>query len=420
MGGVMLDKEQFLKKYHIKEDQFNQINLPWEDLNHIYIDYESSKNNIETILDNIVKELRQCKNIHSIRARVKDSEHLIEKIIRKKIQTPEWRISIENYKNEITDIIGVRVICLFKKNMQEINKYIQKLEYESTGKIEVNIRKGDDERPYSNIGVIKVRKTGYRSIHYNYKVQDIRGKKIICEIQLRTIFEEAWGEIDHTIRYPYLQDDPHLNDYFKVLNRLSGLADEMTNFSEDLVKLITKAKKSEEAVELNGELRRLKKELAKKDEKISKYEKELKMNRDRKRKVQSITLEPSVATLSATEQISLSPSRSVLEDSITSTLGHSISGSVGASLANSTRSALVDSVRSSLGHSISGSVGASLANSTRSALVDSVRSSLGHSISGSVGASLANSVKSSAAICSKCNTVNFRPNHVCSKCGNLL
>lgn len=266
----MLDKIKFLEKYHIKEKEFEKCNVLWDELTKIYLDYEESKDNIETILDNIVKELRKCKNIHSIRARVKDSQHLIEKIIRKKIKDPKWVVNVENYKNEITDIIGVRLICLFKKNIQEINKYIQKLELEATGKIEVNIREGDDERPYKNIGEIKVRETGYRSIHYNYKVQDIRGKKIICEIQLRTIFEEAWGEIDHTIRYPYLQDNLYLNDYFKILNGLSGLADEMTNFSEELVELIGKAKKAEKVEGLKEELRRIKKESKEKDETISK------------------------------------------------------------------------------------------------------------------------------------------------------
>lgn len=50
------------------------------------------------------------------------------------------------------------------------------------------------------------------------------------EIQGRTLFEEGWGEIDHDIVYPHNQDDEMLIEYSKMLNRLSGLADEMSSY----------------------------------------------------------------------------------------------------------------------------------------------------------------------------------------------
>ena len=54
------------------------------------------------------------------------------------------------------------------------------------------------------------------------------------EIQVRTLFEEAWGEIDHAIVYPDYQEDRLLNEYTGLLNRLSGLADEMSDFFTSL------------------------------------------------------------------------------------------------------------------------------------------------------------------------------------------
>jgi ppGpp synthetase/RelA/SpoT-type nucleotidyltranferase len=50
------------------------------------------------------------------------------------------------------------------------------------------------------------------------------------EIQGRTLFEEGWSEIDHDIVYPYHKDDELLTDYSKLLNRLAGLADEMSSY----------------------------------------------------------------------------------------------------------------------------------------------------------------------------------------------
>ena len=50
------------------------------------------------------------------------------------------------------------------------------------------------------------------------------------EIQGRTLFEEGWSEIDHDIVYKEAEDDEMLQDYSKLLNRLSGLADEMSSY----------------------------------------------------------------------------------------------------------------------------------------------------------------------------------------------
>ena len=65
----------------------------------------------------------------------------------------------------------------------------------------------------------------YRSLHYIVKY-----KGHYIEIQGRTLFEEGWGEIDHDIVYKESDDDEMLRDYSKLLNRLSGLADEMSSY----------------------------------------------------------------------------------------------------------------------------------------------------------------------------------------------
>ena len=65
----------------------------------------------------------------------------------------------------------------------------------------------------------------YRSLHYIIKY-----KGYYVEIQGRTLFEEGWGEVDHDIVYKYAEDDEMLQDYSKLPNRLSGLADEMSSY----------------------------------------------------------------------------------------------------------------------------------------------------------------------------------------------
>ena len=56
------------------------------------------------------------------------------------------------------------------------------------------------------------------------------------EIQVRTVFEEAWSEIDHIIRYPYDVDNPVLTEYLAIFNRIVGSADEMGMFIKKLKK----------------------------------------------------------------------------------------------------------------------------------------------------------------------------------------
>src|SRR5690606_1865546 len=76
-------------------------------------------------------------------------------------------------------------------------------------------------------------KFGYRSIHYIIETKPTK-QIYYAEIQVRTIFEEAWSEIDHTVRYPYNQDNTILGQLLMILNRLAGGADEMGTFIQIL------------------------------------------------------------------------------------------------------------------------------------------------------------------------------------------
>ena len=57
------------------------------------------------------------------------------------------------------------------------------------------------------------------------------------EIQGRTLFEEGWSEIDHDIVYPYYKDDEMLTEFSGLLNRLSGMADEMSSYFRKMKEL---------------------------------------------------------------------------------------------------------------------------------------------------------------------------------------
>ena len=93
-------------------------------------------------------------------------------------------------------------------------------------------KRSGDTRIYDSTQ-IEVRTGGYyRSLHYIIKYHGY-----YLEIQGRTLFEEGWSEIDHDIVYPYYKDDEMLTEFSGLLNRLSGMADEMSSYFRKMKEL---------------------------------------------------------------------------------------------------------------------------------------------------------------------------------------
>ena len=78
----MITKKAFLDKYNISTSKFKKAGVNWATLKEIYADYESRKPSFNTTANGIVESLRSLQKVHSIKFRIKDSEHLIEKIVR--------------------------------------------------------------------------------------------------------------------------------------------------------------------------------------------------------------------------------------------------------------------------------------------------------------------------------------------------
>ena len=232
----MIEQNAFFEKYNISLEQFNSTGLIWENLVEIFEDYNNCKEALQQTAIFFFNTLMKIQNVHSVRYRIKDAEHLIEKIIRKKLKDSSLDITLENYKEKITDLIGLRALHLFKSDWELINTFLVKT-YNFKETPTANYRKGDSEELinfYTEKGCkVKEHEFGYRSVHYIVETQPAKQKYFI-EIQVRTIFEEAWAEIDHTIRYPYDLENPIYLQFLLILNRLSGSADEMGSFVQFL------------------------------------------------------------------------------------------------------------------------------------------------------------------------------------------
>jgi ppGpp synthetase/RelA/SpoT-type nucleotidyltranferase len=154
---------------------------------------------------------------------LKDLEHLREKIQRK--SSTQDPITQENIFDRITDLAGVRVLHLYQAQFSQIHRAItQQLEsgdwtlYEPPTAYTWDPESQDF---FAGHGLsVEVKESLYTSIHY--VVQTRPDSTTFCEIQVRTLFEEIWGEIDHRINYPEPIDNEVCRDQIGVLARLVG------------------------------------------------------------------------------------------------------------------------------------------------------------------------------------------------------
>jgi len=117
--------------------------------------------------------------------RVKELNSFLEKVKRKQYK---------DIFNEITDLAGVRVICLYTSDIKNIERIIHE-EFEVIEKVDMQNSKKSD-------------RLGYSAMHFLVRLGDeFSGarydslKDLICEIQIRTVLQDAWAVIDHHLMY---------------------------------------------------------------------------------------------------------------------------------------------------------------------------------------------------------------------------
>ncbi len=185
------------------------LDATWEQrpeyIRRFYESLESNKSlckEVEYILSaKIVKEDIEVAHITS---RAKTLESFCEKINRKLYDNPF---------DDVTDLAGVRIVFLYAADRPKIESVIER-EFQVVERFDKNI--SDDD------------KFGYGALHYLVKMKnkhagarydDLKNK--ICEIQVRTILQDAWAVVAHHLSYKQESDVP--KTIRRKLNALSGL-----------------------------------------------------------------------------------------------------------------------------------------------------------------------------------------------------
>ena len=133
--------------------------------------------------------------IHSVQARAKDPASLGRKAATPSENDPSQPKYSQPLK-QITDLSAVRIITFFPRTVDEIDAMLRE-EFEIL------------ERSDKSKDLLEDEKFGYQSIHYLVKLSPARSalseyerfSGAITEVQVRTILQHAWAEIEHDIQY---------------------------------------------------------------------------------------------------------------------------------------------------------------------------------------------------------------------------
>ena len=184
----------------------------------ILISFLNEKERYKKLAEYIVHLIRDDpsspkESLHTIIYRIKDEFRIIEKIDKqnKELEAGVPPITEKNYQTRVGDLLGFRIICLRLSDIGKIEAYLGFLSEEKI----LRFVKGPDQKRSFILPIdpgepvadgMDLSYSGYSSIHYQVKLGQNSDapsglKDLQFEFQLRTILEEAWGEIDHKYRY---------------------------------------------------------------------------------------------------------------------------------------------------------------------------------------------------------------------------
>ncbi|HGA0373539.1 TPA: GTP pyrophosphokinase family protein [Streptococcus agalactiae] len=190
------------------------MSMDWETFLDPYI---QTVGELKIKLRGIRKQFRK-QNRHSpiefVTGRVKSVESIQEKMVLR-------GISEENLAQDLQDIAGLRIMVQFVDDVDEILALLRK-------RHDMTVVQ---ERDY----ITHMKSSGYRSYHVvvEYPVDTIDGqKKVLAEIQIRTLAMNFWATIEHSLNYKYQGDFPE-----EIKQRLEKTAKIALELDEEMRKI---------------------------------------------------------------------------------------------------------------------------------------------------------------------------------------
>jgi putative GTP pyrophosphokinase len=168
---------------------------------------------------------------HSFKSRMKSRASLKDKLERKlaasKSHGPRFGVNPRNLLLKINDLAGIRILHLHTTQFTKIDVALRDIFNEERYVLVEGpfARTWDDEsRAFFGVNGVRVENspTLYTSVHYI--IESDSRTKVTCEIQVRTLMEEVWGEVDHLVNYPHKSTSVACGEQIKALARSTSAA----------------------------------------------------------------------------------------------------------------------------------------------------------------------------------------------------
>lgn len=184
-----------------------------QDKNDILDEFKSKKELLKKFaskVEALIVELLIDRGVaaHQISVRVKEEDSLSNKLDRK--------VGKYNSLKEVTDIVGVRIIVYLENEVDDVANIIDS-EFTIDRDNTVDKRK------------LEVASFGYKSLHYVVSLNEERCKlteykrfkDLKAEIQIRSVLQHAWAEIEHDLGYKGAIEIP--DQHKRTFHRVAAL-----------------------------------------------------------------------------------------------------------------------------------------------------------------------------------------------------
>ncbi|MEK3906800.1 GTP pyrophosphokinase [Oceanobacillus sp. FSL W7-1309] len=202
-------------------NQLQQLKQVRNELTRFMITYKFGLDEMNTKL-NILKE--EFQHIHSynpiehIKSRIKSPESILKKVYRKNLD-----ISMDAIRENIKDIVGIRIVCSFISDIYKVSEMIQNQQDITVVEVKDYIK-----HPKSN---------GYKSLHLILSIpvfMSDRTEQVYIEVQIRSVAMDFWASLEHKIYYKYNGEVPQqlimeLTEAANVANKLDSKMEKLNN-----------------------------------------------------------------------------------------------------------------------------------------------------------------------------------------------
>jgi ppGpp synthetase/RelA/SpoT-type nucleotidyltranferase len=161
--------------------------------------YELLKDAEEFVRSLITSLLSQASGLEkpTVISRLKDRDESIRKFSRKYQTELEQKQTPYEIKDFITDLVGIRVICLYEREIDTVVKVLR-----------ANFHILDESDKIKKMETTEDT-FGYKGFHLDVAVNEerkalpeyVRFSSLRYEVQVRTIIQDAWSVLDHKIKY---------------------------------------------------------------------------------------------------------------------------------------------------------------------------------------------------------------------------